>query len=201
MKSFTTNVTVLSLTLTAWFCAAADARAQVVVTEVPSAAPEANPIRKGRAPLPTNVRASKPSPAREAPPRPVSLSWYEGAAGYARAEREQKQSQAPLVVYFYADWCGYCRQLDQQFFPSAEVQRFLRDAVKVRINPEAGLEERALARRYGVSGYPAFFVIAGESARPQRVHPFMRSGTMSPAQFADACRKAAAQGARGRAAR
>src|SRR5688500_10512268 len=65
--------------------------------------------------------------------------WLNGAAGYARAVELQQQLNVPLVVYFYADWCPYCRTLDSQYLPSAPVQDYLRGVVKVRINPEQGV--------------------------------------------------------------
>src|SRR6267142_710334 len=85
--------------------------------------------------------------------------WLNGAAGYARALELQRELNVPLVVYFYADWCPYCRTLDSQYLPAAEVQDYLSNVVKVRINPEHGAAERELAVRYGVSGDPSFLVI------------------------------------------
>src|SRR6476659_3979430 len=76
--------------------------------------------------------------------------WLNGSAGYARAVELQRQLNIPLVVYFYVDWCPYCRTLDNQYFPSAPVQDYLRGVVKVRITPEDGRPERELADRYGM---------------------------------------------------
>ena len=128
-------------------------------------------------------------PARfSAVPTLPSDSWLYGAAGYARAVELQQQLNVPLVVYFYADWCPYCRTLDSQYLPSAPVQEYLRGVVKVRINPEQGLAERALAKRYGVSGYPSFLVMRDSAARPVNVQPFRKVNNLTPTQFANACR-------------
>jgi len=114
--------------------------------------------------------------------------WLYGASGYARAVELQRELNVPLVVYFYADWCPYCRTLDNQYLPSAPVQDYLQGVVKVRINPEHGPAERALAKRYGVSGYPSFLVMRNSAARPVSVSPFRRVGNLTPTQFANACR-------------
>jgi thiol-disulfide isomerase/thioredoxin len=95
------------------------------------------------------------------------------------------------VVYFYADWCSYCRTLDNQYLPSAPVQEYLRAVVKVRINPEQGVAERALATRFGVTGYPSFFVMRHSATRLVNVQPFRRVGNLTPTQFANACRAVA----------
>ena len=118
--------------------------------------------------------------------------WFNGSAGYGRAVELQRELKVPIVVYFYADWCGYCRTLDSQYLPSAPVQEYLRGVVKVRINPEHGRPERALADRYGIKGYPSFFVIPYPGTRsPVSVSPFRRVGTLTPTQFANACRSVA----------
>lgn len=117
--------------------------------------------------------------------------WFYGGAGYTRAVELQKELNVPLVVYFYTDWCSYCRTLDNQYLPSTPVQVYLRGVVKVRINAEHGFAERALAKRYGVSGYPSFFVMRNPAARPVNVSPFRRVGNLTPTQLANAYRAVA----------
>ncbi len=128
-------------------------------------------------------------PARSsAAPTLPNERWLNGSAGYARAVELQQQLNVPLVVYFYTDWCPYCRTLDSQYLPAAPVQDYLQGVVKVRINPEHGPAERALAKRYGVNGYPSFFVMRNPAARPVSVQPFRRVTNLTPTQFANACR-------------
>ncbi|MCM3871059.1 MAG: thioredoxin family protein [Pyrinomonadaceae bacterium] len=121
-------------------------------------------------------------------PNVTGEAWLNGAAGYARAVELQKQLNVPLVVYFYTDWCPYCRTLDNKYLPSAPVQDYLRGVVKVRINPEHGQAERALSNRFGVNGYPSFFVMRHSATRPVNVHPFRKVGNLTPTEFANACR-------------
>lgn len=124
-------------------------------------------------------------------PNVSAEAWFHGAAGYAKAVELQRELKLPLVVYFYTDWCGYCRALDNQYLPSAPVQDYLRGVVKVRINPEHGRAELALSKRYGISGYPSFFVMRQPTTRPVKVHPFGKTGNLTPQQFANACRAVA----------
>ncbi len=134
------------------------------------------------------ARPSLAAPSSAATTLPSDI-WLNGASGYARAVELQRELNVPMVVYFYADWCSYCRTLDNQYLPSAPVQDYLRGVVKVRINPEHGPAERALATRYSVKGYPSFFVMRGRSAtRPATVSPFRRVANLTPTQFANACR-------------
>jgi thiol-disulfide isomerase/thioredoxin len=122
-------------------------------------------------------------------PNSGTEAWLHGAAGYARAVELQKQLNIPLVVYFYTDWCPYCRTLDNKYLPAVPVQDYLRGVIKVRINPEHGQAERALSERYGINGYPSFFVMRHLSAAPANVQPFRRVGNnLTPTEFANACR-------------
>jgi thiol-disulfide isomerase/thioredoxin len=95
-----------------------------------------------------------------------------------------------MVVYFWAGWCPYCQALDSKYLPTAPVQEYLREVIKVRIYPEQGPAERELARQYNVRGYPSFFIIRNASAKPKKVHPFRGSRNWTPEQFAAACQKA-----------
>jgi thiol-disulfide isomerase/thioredoxin len=122
---------------------------------------------------------------------PPEDKWLNGAPGYERALQLQQELKVPLVVYFYADWCPYCQTLDARYLPVPEVQSYLKQVIKVRINPEHGRAERELAARYGITGYPAFFIIRQPSARPVQVSPFSQRGNMTPAEFARACAQAA----------
>ena len=123
--------------------------------------------------------------------------WLRDAPGYARALELQRQLKVPLIVYFYADWCPYCRSLDTQYLPSAQVQQFLRGVVKVRINPEHGGPERDIAGRYRVTGYPAFFILGKPGSVPMNINPFRRGGdNLTPFQFVSACRRAVLVSAR-----
>src|SRR5215203_3073508 len=67
--------------------------------------------------------------------------WLKGATGYARAVELQRELNVSLIVYFYTDWCPYCRTLDDQYLSDPSVHRALQRSVVVRINPEYGKEE------------------------------------------------------------
>ena len=74
----------------------------------------------------------------------------------------------------------WCKKLDAEILSTDAVEQFLQRVVKVRIDPEAGAEERAIAARFGVRGYPSVFV----SGDP---------GAMTPAEFVAACVQAGAR--------
>ncbi|HEY8227251.1 MAG TPA: thioredoxin family protein [Pyrinomonadaceae bacterium] len=116
--------------------------------------------------------------------------WLRDAPGYERASQLQRELGVPMVVYFYTDWCPFCHALDSRYLPTPPVQQYLRGVVKVRINPEHGPAERALAEQYAVTGYPSFLVIRKPSSLPVNVNPFKRDeANLTAAQFARACER------------
>jgi thiol:disulfide interchange protein len=121
--------------------------------------------------------------------------WLQGADGLFNAIESLKADQpAPMVVYFYTDWCGYCRQFERELLGTAPVRKYFGDVLAVRINPEAGPRERQIAEYYGVSGFPSFFVHSGRSNTLSRVERMrVENGQpriMTPAEFIDAVRTA-----------
>ena len=120
--------------------------------------------------------------------------WFEGAVGYERALVERSRRAAPLIVYFHTDWCAYCRRFDEEFLANEPVGDWLSRALRVEINPESGDAELALARRFGIRGYPGFFVVRPDSEEAVRVHPFRRGQTISTKQFLSELKDAAGEG-------
>jgi thiol-disulfide isomerase/thioredoxin len=94
----------------------------------------------------------------ESVPVHLPYSWYEDASGYQDAVAEARGTRKPMAVYFRTDWCPYCRRLDRDLLSSGPVIAYFRSVVKVRINPEAGVVEKEIARRYGVTGYPSLYL-------------------------------------------
>ena len=121
----------------------------------------------------------------------LDVPWLEGASGYDRALKLQKELKVPLIVYFYTDWCPYCRDLETEYFPHPAVEEYLRGVVKVRVNPEDGPAERAIGDKYDVTSYPRFYVIPNPSSVPRNVQPFRQRGALTPEQFALVCRQVA----------
>ncbi len=89
-------------------------------------------------------------------------------------------------MYFYTDWCPYCRKFEKHTLADGGVKKVLDGFVLVRINPEDGSRENQIAQQYRVDGYPAvFFSNPATGQSTQEVTQAVRS--------ADDFKKAAAE--------
>jgi len=132
-------------------------------TEVSTA--EAPPAAVAMPPVSARCRIADgraPAVSRQVPP-----NWLTGASGYEDAVRRRRSTAAPMVVYFFADWCPYCKQVENELFAKSDVERyFSRATIRVRVNPEENASNRSLADRFGVDGYPSFFILGAGGDEP-----------------------------------
>lgn len=156
---------------------------------------------------PPVVQQARPAAAAlppRAPPRPASLApappralpvlstyaWSEGRRGYQSAIGDQAASGCPMLLYFRTDWCPYCKQFDASVLTDAGVSSAIAPAAKVRINPESGPDEAALAKRFGVHGYPTLILVPEEGAAPVPLSPGVsRDHSVDANAFASAFRE------------
>jgi len=118
----------------------------------------------------------------------VSLrNWYENAAGYRLALQEQARTGKPMAIFFHTDWCESCKTLKKEVLVSEQFKQFLPNVIPVKINPEMGVPENAVAEQFGVMGYPTFFLV---SAHPSRIMRILRTNNIHPDEFVQECRTA-----------
>jgi len=129
-------------------------------------------------------------------PQDPFVSWLSDARGYAQALKEHRETGKPLLIYFYTDWCPYCRRLNQDILASAQVQGYLGEILKVRVNPEHGTKESMIAGRYGIMGFPTIVMFSAHSSLPRRLFPYRLHEAgwvlMTPDEFVEACKVLAA---------
>jgi tetratricopeptide (TPR) repeat protein len=107
------------------------------------------------------------------------------------ALQKAKAQHKPLMVDFWADWCGWCRRLDETTYADRDVVRLSKDFVPVKVNTEGGRNDTLVALRYGVSELPTIAFISPSGRSILRL-----TGFRGPGQFPSimlAAREAAGQ--------
>ncbi len=87
--------------------------------------------------------------------------------GLQRATAENKL----VMVFFYTDWCGWCRRMDESTFADGKVQEAMTRLVAVRLNAEQN--GRAEAARFRVNSYPNIAFLDASGRQVARIPGFM----------------------------
>jgi thioredoxin 1 len=69
--------------------------------------------------------------------------------------QEVLDSEKPVVVDFWAEWCGPCRMVGPVF---SELEKEMEDVKFAKLNVDENME---LSSKYGVSSIPAFVIFKG----------------------------------------
>ncbi|MDX1933973.1 MAG: thioredoxin family protein [Capsulimonadales bacterium] len=107
------------------------------------------------------------------------LGW--GAAAHASevqwgasldaALREAKKSGKPILIDFYADWCGWCKRLDQDVYTDDSVVRTSKQFINVKLDTDRN--GRDAARQYGVRSLPTILVLDANGEVEARFRGYM----------------------------
>lgn len=140
-------------------------------------------------PAPNTIPSVDAESPKESAHSPVYNSgrWYRNAQGYKAALKTSKNFNVPILIYYQADWCKYCRKLEKDLLHRAAAKKTLRRLVTVEITPDKGARERALFDSMGGTGYPSIFIQSTPAAKPVKrnlkIHQNGSWRTMSPAEL------------------
>ena len=78
----------------------------------------------------------------------AGISWLSFEQGISLVENEQKK----LLVSFYADWCTYCKEMDEKTFKDPAVISFInKNFIPIRVDSE---KDQKTAKLFRVRGLP-----------------------------------------------
>lgn len=85
--------------------------------------------------------------------KPQQINWV----SYLSAVEQSKSKDKPLFLYWYAEWCKYCKQTKQTSFKDPAIITLLNtNFIPVAINVEKNMD---LVKKFRVTSLPTFIVI------------------------------------------
>jgi thiol:disulfide interchange protein DsbD len=89
---------------------------------------------------------------------------------------QARQSGKPVVVDFWASWCGPCLLLGERSFPHPRVQSLRDRAVWVKVDVDMN---RSAVAKYGVRGFPTILVLDSAGQEADRLVGYVDGPTLA----------------------
>jgi thioredoxin-related protein len=116
------------------------------------------------------------------------VTWYDFNEGIKMASEKKK----PVVMDFYADWCGWCRKMDAEVFSDREVAAKLRDNyICIRLHTDKNRDETITYKNHvltkqeftmmlGIQGLPTVVFMDREGSLITKIPGFIDKSTFLP---------------------
>lgn len=85
---------------------------------------------------------------------------------FDKAAKEAAKTKKPIMIDFYADWCGWCVKLDKEVYTNGKVIEASKKFVNVKIDTD---KSESIARKYGIRGLPTILFLSSDSKEVSRV--------------------------------
>lgn len=86
--------------------------------------------------------------------------------GFEHGLQLARNEQKPLLLFFTAEWCKYCQQMEREAFAQQAVVELSREFVCVLIDADA---EPDICRQFDVRGFPTIQFVSSSGLRLNRV--------------------------------
>lgn len=104
------------------------------------------------------------------------------------AQSEARKKDQLMLVEMYASWCGWCKKMAQEVFPSEAFQKATQDLVLLQLNTEDGKEGTRISQELQVRSLPTLFLLT-----PDLMIAGMISGYAPAPQFVQQLEKTRAE--------
>jgi thioredoxin-related protein len=94
------------------------------------------------------------------------VAWVKN---YDDALKQAENQKKYVVLDMSASWCGFCRRMAREVYPSPEFVDYSRKHVFMRLFADTDPRGPELAEKYGVEGFPTILVLDARGKEVGRV--------------------------------
>ncbi len=109
--------------------------------------------------------AAEAEPAPAEAKVPEKISWVSYDEAFVQAKEQHKL----VLVDFKAEWCGWCRKMDEEVYPKPEVVALSKSVVFVQVNTD---QNPPLKDRYHVVGLPTVVILEADGKERGRIRGY-----------------------------
>ena len=102
----------------------------------------------------------------------VKVREIQWVANIAEGLKSARQANKPLLIYFRADWCSWCKKMTRDTYNAEEVIGLSRNFVCVQVDTD---KNRQVSQEYKVTGLPTIIFLNPEGEVIKRVVGFRNS--------------------------
>jgi thioredoxin-like negative regulator of GroEL len=95
---------------------------------------------------------------------------------FDEALKKARAAHKPILVDFWADWCGWCHRLDKTTYVDPVVVQKADEFVAVKVNTEGTRKDADVAMRYDVQSLPTIVFLSPGGRQVHRLNGFQGPG-------------------------
>jgi thioredoxin-related protein len=124
------------------------------------------------APLSTPIGAEAPPAGEKKAPAAHAESQLKWLESLPEALAEAKKRDAYILVDLYAEWCGWCKQLEKKVFSTPEFAAKVKDFVLLRVDTEDGADGARLQALHDASSLPSTLILDAKGVRVGQINGY-----------------------------
>jgi thiol:disulfide interchange protein len=91
---------------------------------------------------------------------------------YQDALKASEKNKKPIVVFFSAEWCPYCKKMEKEVLSDDTVQKSLQKVNFVKVDVD---KERDIATKFGIQKIPSHLVTNSKEAKLKFEEKYMNT--------------------------